>query len=162
MPTIHTMPRPEVLRELLTELIGLPVTVDRAPATPFDPNATAVVGTLVRVDDDGLGGVCRADLALAAALGAALTKMPPETVDRTVRRGTFEVGTLLDNFTETLNVASQVFNSADTPRLVLGSVIVLPGPLTPETTRLLQHGARRDLDVAIDGYGAGWLSVVVD
>jgi hypothetical protein len=163
MPTIHTMPRPEAIGELLGALLGLQVTVDRAPRMDLRAPAVAVVGQLVREADGALGAACVANLELAAVLGAALTTMPPVVVERSVQQGGFDVSTLIGNFEDVLNVATQLFNCADTPRLTLGAVIVLPDELPPDTARLLAGGsARRDLEVTVEGYGTGQLSVVVD
>lgn len=162
MPTIHTMPRPEAFRDLLTDLVGVAVAVDRGRGTMTGEDAH-VVAHLVRTEDGELGALCVFELGLAAALGAAFTKMPPVVVERSARRGVFEEGRELpDNFREVMKISTQLFNSTDTPQLELGSVVVPPGGLAPDTSHWLRHAARRDLEVMVDGYGAGRVSVFVD
>jgi len=174
VPTTFPMPIPEAIRELLVDLLGRKATVSRIEkpgpadeeegeeeAAPAAPAAT-FLATYV-ADDDTVGVICIADLALSAALGAALTMVPPALVDESIKAGHLAESALLENFQEVVNIMARLFNSNDTPHVRWHTVLQLPDEEVPPGVESLlkRPSARRDLSVTCDGYGSGTLSVLV-
>lgn len=152
------VPRGPEVGELLQTLTGQPVEVGTAaPVLPGrDPALVAVYVT----DDLVVGAVLACDLSLAAAAGAALATLPPGVAEQAVASGAL-AGDLSDNAHEVLNVLVSIFNVSGAPALRLRRVHAVGEQLPDDVRPVLGYVLRRvDLQVDLDGYGGGRLSVV--
>jgi hypothetical protein len=159
MPGTIALPSADFLRRLLGELLGKEVSVRPGRTEPLDPEAPAVVG-VYQTDDGAVVALCRCELTLAAAAGAALTLVPPSVVEEAARTGAMpEV--VVDNAREILNVAARMFNNPGTPHVRLREVRVTPGQLPAEAAGILQQpGRRADFDLQVERYGDGRMTVL--
>ncbi|MDQ1519341.1 MAG: hypothetical protein QOI55_414 [Actinomycetota bacterium] len=157
MPANFPMPAADRLRDVLGDLLGRKVSVAPARAVELGSETAAVAD--YHVDSGAVGVLCVADLRLTNALGAALTMVPPRTVDDAVASQSIDQPTI-DNFREVVNIMTSLFNTADTPHLKFNDVHRLPSGLPPEAAMLLDGPkGRRDFDVTVDEYGSGTMSV---
>ena len=157
------IPIQEAVRDFFVELLGRGVAATKRPPRPVGGD-TLLVG---RYDDDGgePAALLVADVPFAAFSGAALAMIPPVIAAEAVDQGAVS-GNLLDNFREVVNVFSGLLNTASTPHLTLGTLgqhrDVTSLDVSSKVGALLEAPARRrDFDVTIEGYGDGYLAVLV-
>ena len=161
MPTTFPMPIQEVVRDLLMDLVGRGVSIDKTSALEIEVDTVGAVADYV-ADDESVGVVMITDLALAASLGASLTMMPATVVKESLRKNRFEEEMLLENFEEVANIMTRLFNTHDTPHLKWNTVHALPGEIPEAVSALMEKPtARRDFAVLIEGYGDGRLTLMV-
>jgi hypothetical protein len=159
MPGTIALPSADFLRRLLGELLGKQVTVSAAHAEPLDPEAPAVVG-VYESDDGAVVALCRCEVTLATAAGAALTLAPPSVVEEAARTGAMPEA-VVDNTREVLDVSARMFNNPGTPRVRLRELRVTPGELPAEAAGILQEpGRRADFDLQVEPYGDGRMTVL--
>jgi len=160
MPTSHPFPNAEAIRVLISDLLGRSVTVVAGDPLPLEADTAAVMADY-RSEDGVVGAVCITDLRLSNALGAALTMVAPATVEQAVNSGQVD-GQNLENLTEIVKVAAQLFNHDDFAALRWHEVHTLPGEVEELTAAFVKEpAARRDYDVIVDEYGSGKLAVLV-
>jgi hypothetical protein len=160
MPANYPVPAHERLRDVLTDLMGRAVAVDRVRPVDLGGGRPAALADYA-TDVGAIGVVCVADVRLTNALGAALTMVSPSIVEDAIAAMSIDQPTV-DNFREVVNVLTTLFNSQDTPHVKFRNVHCLPTQLPAETAKLLESArARRDFDVHVEDYGTGTLSVLV-
>src|SRR6478672_3692636 len=108
MPTKYPMPIQEAIRDLLMDLVGRGVSIDKTERLEMEDDTVAAVADYVS-DDGEVGVALIADLALSAALGASLTMMPAAVVKESLRKNRFEEEMLLENFEEVANIMTRLF-----------------------------------------------------
>jgi hypothetical protein len=115
-----------------------------------------VVFSVFRDDDSRVGTTMICDLAFAAYTGAALAMVPGEEGERALKAQKLP-DNLYDNFREVINiVGGTLFNSSETPHLVLREVLLSPPNLKADLKPILtQPGDWYFFDVAIEDYGEG-------
>jgi hypothetical protein len=156
---MSTVPAPAILdvRRLLNGLLGRPADVkDSGPGTA----PPAVVG-IYTLDTGNLVAACTCDLPLTAAIGAALSLMPPGVAAESVRRGK-PSPEILDNLSEVLNVGASLLNKPGNPHVVYKSLIDSPATADPAVAKLMAApAARANFAVSVTGYGNGVLSFFI-
>ena len=160
MPCNYAFPKPESIRQIIADLLGREITITKAAAAPMERDTPAVVSDYV--DGQGaIAAVCITDLRLSNALGAALTMVPPSSVDAAVQKGQIEEANL-ENLSEIANILARLFNHDDCAHLRWQKAHPLPGELPEGTSALIKAPlARRDFDVMVEEYGSGSLAVLV-
>jgi len=153
-----TLPSSDKTARLLSGLLNRPVKAKPA-AAPSAPTMK-FVGLFGRGDGQA-GAACFADLPLAAYAGAALVMIPSDVAQQSARSKDIDP-MLAENFAEICNVLSRLFADDDTIRVKLEGTAFPPAAL-PETVTKLYGAAKQklDLEIAIDGYGSGRLSLRV-
>lgn len=153
------LPHAEGFVRLLTDLLGRQVTVK--PAPKIGATEPGFVGELVGATGDVLA-LTFSDRAFAAFVGAALALLPRNVADEAIRKGVVPPN-LLENHFEVVNVATSLFNAANTHDAhVVLKTIHAAGPTLPAPLRArwLRPTARVDLVVDVAGYGSGRLTLV--
>jgi hypothetical protein len=145
---------------VLGDLIGKEVTVMEGNPLPLGPDIPFCV-VLFRDDQGGPGAIMLCDLATSIYTGAALTVMPPETAREAVDSKTLD-DNMFENFKEVMNIlGGSLFNSPDTPHLVLREIWMTPAKLPSELEPLFtQPSERADMDLTIEEYGDGKLTLL--
>ncbi len=160
MPTTYPMPIQEAIRDVISDLLGKGVAVDKTSPLELEENDFAVVSHLIS-DDGRLAAVLVADLALVANLGAALTLVPVIVAQESVKKNRLEEEMLLENYGEIVNVMSRLFNTASTPHVRYVSTIMI-AEISPEIAALREsYAARRTFAIKVEGYGEGRLEISV-
>ncbi len=157
MSTTHTLPQPADISQLFHNLVGRATKAAAVPAAPLTPQTKGVFALFA----DGAGaivGVMHFDLKLACSAGAALALIPAGIAREGVTKGVVPEG-ILDNTKEVINVARTLIGGgAQLKRIDLA----LPTPIPPELDALMKKPvARADLNVEIQGYDAGRLTILV-
>lgn len=155
------LPVAKEVRDLLSDLLGKPVSIE--PAAPLAPGPRRPVTIGVYVDDSlRVAALICFDLPLSAYAGAAIGLVPPLAAEEAITQGAL-TEVLRENLHEVLNIAVGLFNStpgADHLRL---HAMHPAGEPTPRD--LLAHaltlGRRTDMHVDVPTYGAGTISVVL-
>jgi len=146
----------EKMSRLLHELLGREVTIKNGPAvTAKDAVFTAsYVG-----DSDDLLALCLCDLELVLDCGAALCLIPVYEVTKSLKAKQLDPA-LSENFKEVLNICAQLFGTGSAQRVRLASVY-RTGDDVPEPVKkfMADSKVRRDLQLAISGYGSGKMTV---
>ncbi|MBL8768672.1 MAG: hypothetical protein JNL94_14945 [Planctomycetes bacterium] len=161
MASVHNIPAPDAVARLFNDLLGRRVVAKKSAVkqavTPRSPGAFGLYGP----GDDQIDGIVFCDVALACYSGAALSLIPAATVQQSVRAGKMADGTF-ENFSEVLNIARGWFDTPGQPPVKLRRCVPAPCDLPKELIALLLKPAERlDLDIEIDGYGAGKMLLVV-
>jgi hypothetical protein len=156
----YPMPKPSTVASVMGDLIGKDVTVNPGDPFPLGPDNPFTV-VLFRDDEGFPGAVMICDLAASIFAGAALSVMPPAEASKAVKKKLLE-GTLFDNFKEVVNiVGGSLFNSPDTPHLVLREIWLTPRKLSSELKTLFAGPSERsDMKVEIEEYGEGKLTLL--
>ena len=148
-----------VALSMFSDLVGKRVTGQETAEVDLSGEGGLVRG--VYECDGRAGALYLMDVSLAASIGAALVMMPAGVVKESVQEKTL-LPTLVDNTHEVLNVASRLINRAGGAHYKLREQ-VLPGQALPEdaTAVLTQVTLRTDLELTVDGYGGGVLTILV-
>lgn len=155
------LPIQEGVRDLLSDLLGTGVAVDKTSPLAFEEeDSKGVIGEFIN-DDDQSVALCIADLKFACYLGAALSMIPAAAANESIKRNDLPQN-LLENYSEVLNVMSRLVNSSTTPHLRLGKVHIVPGDLPEAVLKAMEFPSlRRDFVATISGYGSGNVSLLL-
>ncbi len=150
-----------VVLSMFSDLVGKKVSGTEIEPTPIDVAETERTVRAVFVNEAGPGAIYLVDLELAAAWAASLVMMPAGLVKECLSEKTLLPG-LSDNTFEVVNVASRLVNRAGGTHYRLREQ-VLPGqPLPEDAAGLLEeHTMRTDLQLTVEGYGSGKLTILV-
>ena len=160
MPAHYPVPIQEDIRDLLGDLLGRGVAVDKTAALQLAGDASGVVASYVTADDE-VGALCVCDGSFAVLAGAALVLVPATVAREQVAAGTLDEGQL-EITHEVANILSRLLNTPRTPHLRLRELHRLPGELPQEVRTLLEQPEfRRDFVTTIEGYGEGRMSILV-
>ena len=143
-------------KHLFHMLFG-PDTVCNQRKTLLATEHCAVVATY----SDNSGAIKRllaCDLAFANSAGAALSAMPPAAANGATKTGKI-ADNILENLTEVMNVAVNLFTDSFGARLELVSVKRL-NDLSPDTLAALASAQRVKMDVGIPRYELGRVDLV--
>jgi hypothetical protein len=122
------------------------------------PNAPVLVGEYL-TPEKALVVLLVCDLEFAARSGAALTMMPQNVVEGSIRSGKMDPG-LMENYYEIANVLTAAFAAVET-RLVLRTVFEDAAKLPEEAQAILKKPkSRLDMEANIVGYGKGKLTLL--
>ncbi len=154
-----TLPGVAAVADIFSMLLPKDVSSKKGkPVNPGPKNKTVVV--LYGADDGTTEVVCMCDIKLAAAAGASLTMLPAGNVDDAVKAGGIE-SHLTGNVHEVFNVLGSLF-VGDKPGS--GSIRELQASANalPEDVASLVKSSkvRVDVELNVDGYGGGSLSLV--
>jgi hypothetical protein len=148
------------VRDLLSDLLGRSIDVDKVGRITLEDDEPAVVAEYV-TDDGSVGALCVVDGPLAMRCGAALSMVPSSVADEAVKRSELP-DTLLENWKEVANVFAQLLNGPKTPHLRLQALHQLPGDVPQPVDALLRAPEfRRDFELRIEDYGTGRFSLLV-
>lgn len=161
MSTEIPLPIQEAVRDLLSDLVGTGVAVDKTSPLIFDEEDTKGVISEYIDDDNVLVALCLADGPFACYCGAALSMIPAAAANESIKRNELPEN-LLDNYAEVVNIMSRLVNSSTSTHLRLGKVYVVPGDL-PEVVAnaVASPSMRRDFVATISGYGSGKVSLLL-
>lgn len=154
------VPTAKAVRDVLADLLGREVEV--RPGDPVVPTLRRPACVAVYVDDSTtLAAVASFDLPLTAYAGAALGLVPAATAEQAVTDSDVPVS-VVENVGEILNIMASLFNTTDAPHLRLHATTA-PGTQPPADVVVLTRalGRRLDLEVDVQDYGTGGLSVVL-
>lgn len=144
--TAYNLPEARSLSDLLTMVIGDSPAISEAEPSTLDGYSHRANF----VDDqDQLVAQCYADLPLSAALGAALSMIPPAVAAEMVAEGEL-TPIASDNLYEIMNMLSSLYMDDKTPHLRLTQVDVLPGEPAP-----FEPVSRSDFEITAGSYGQG-------
>ncbi|QCX28581.1 hypothetical protein [Nocardioides jishulii] len=154
------LPVAKEVRDLLSDLLGKPVSIEPAAPLAPGPKRPATIGVYV---DDSLrvAALICFDLPLSAYAGAAIGLVPPQVAEDAVTQGSLpEV--LRENLHEVLNIAVSLFNSAPGADHLRLHAMHPAGEPTPRDVLVhaLTLGRRTDMRVDVPYYGTGIISVV--
>jgi hypothetical protein len=155
MPAPTPLPVRASLRDLMSDLLGRPVTI--APGEPQSlDEAQPAMAAVYRRDDGTVAAVGISARRLAISSGAAIGMMPESEI-----AGSDLDGDVLEFFNEVVNVLAKLLNSPTTPHVVLREVVPVPGLVDPDVAALVTNPTQRlDYQVTVEGYGGGTLTLV--
>lgn len=148
-----SLPTPEIVANTLKILLRRGTHVKEAQ--PLANPAMAVVG-LYRSGDGIPVAACLSDIAFSANAAAAFSLIPSRVASESIKAGALDEG-LEDIFGEVLNVLSRLFTAHESQRITLQSKSFPPTPTSAAI--LAAPGEHMELDIDIDGYGKGHLSL---
>ena len=156
----YPVPDPDHLAGVMSDLLGKEVNARLGKPLALR-SGTPMVLALFRDEQGKVREVVTCDIMLAAYIGAALALLPSD-VDLQVIKEQKLPDNLLDNFREVLNVVGgTLFNSSDTPQLILDEVITVPQRLPAELKPILTRpGNWLFVDVNLEDYGDGKMAVL--
>lgn len=149
-----------VVLSLFTDLIGRTVRGDETAPADSSTAERTLRAVFVR-SGEGPAALYAIDVELAAAMSAALVMMPPALVQDCVRDGALHP-MLVDNAFEVCNVGARLVNRAGGTHYKLREQ-VLPGASLPaDAAHLVAEATQRiDLELTVQGYGSGVLTILV-
>ncbi len=154
MPATYRIPSRTELATHLEHLVGRSVSVVEGRRVDLE---RAVF--VVYVDDDGRPAtVCACDVDLACYAGAALSMIPGSVARESVLALTVPEN-LRENFAEVANILAGVFNGAGLPHVRLAGVWTRRSELPEGVVDVAETGEGPDLEVSIEGYGTGHVSI---
>lgn len=154
------LPAAKDVRDMLTGLVGKPVTVN--PGDPVTPAPDRPVSVAVYVDPYmNVNALCLMDLGASAYTGAALALLPPGGAQDAVEEDGELSGMMVEALHEVVNVLSALFNTPGAPHSKLHKLYA-PGEDVPgDLAGMLAGFNRIDLAIDVPGYGKGGLSLVL-
>ena len=136
MSAHYPAPIKDDVRELLADLLGRAVQIDKVDRLELDEDEPGVVAEYV-TDDGSVGALCVVDGPMALRCGAALSMVPSNVADEAVKRSELP-DHLLENWREVANIVAQLLNGPRTPHLRLQAIHALPGDMPQHVDTLLQ------------------------
>ena len=153
------LPAPKDVRDMLAGLVGRNVTV--SPGAPVTPSPERPVAVAVYVAPDmSVNALCLMDLGASAYTAGGLALLPPGGCQDAVEEGELS-GLQVEALHEVVNVISALFNVAGAPHSKLHKLYAPGEEVAGDLAGMLAGFNRLDLDVEIQGYGKGSLSLVV-
>jgi len=154
------LPAPKDVRDMLAGLVGRNVTV--SPGAPVTPAPDRPVAVAVYVAPDmSVNALCLMDLGAAAYTGGALALLPPGGCQDAVEEDGELSGMLVEAVHEVVNVLSALFNTPGAPHSKLHRLYAPGEEVAADLVGMLAGFNRIDLDVDVQGYGKGSLSLVL-
>ncbi len=154
------LPAAKDVRDMLTGLVGKPVSVN--PGPPVTPTPDKPVSVAVYVDPHlAINALCVMDLAASAYTGAALALLPPGGAQDAVEEDGELTGLLVEALHEVVNVLSALFNVPGAPHSKLHKLYAPGEDLPGDIEGMLANFNRIDLAIEVPGYGKGALSLVL-
>lgn len=155
-PVVKKLPSLFDSRHLFTMLFG-PDTVCTSRKIALTSEECAIVASY----HDNQGVIKRllvCDLAFANSAGAALSAIPPTAANNATKAGRVD-NNILDNLSEVMNVAVNLFTDSFGARLELASVSRL-ADVAPQVQAALTSVQRVKVDVAIPRYDLGRVDLI--
>ncbi|RZU33715.1 hypothetical protein [Blastococcus saxobsidens] len=154
------LPAAKDVRDMLTGLVGKPVTV--SPGAPVTPTPDRPVSVAVYVDPYmNVNALCLMDLGAAAYTGSALALLPPGGAQDAVEEDGELSGMQVEALHEVVNVLSALFNTPGAPHSKLHKLYAPGEELPGDLEGMLAAFNRVDLDIEVPTYGKGSLSFVI-
>ncbi|SNR71180.1 hypothetical protein [Blastococcus mobilis] len=154
------LPAPKDVRDMLAALIGRNVTV--SPGAPVTPAPDRPVSVAVYVSPEmSVNALCLMDLGASAYTGGALALLPPGGCQDAVEEDGELSGVQIEALHEVVNVLSALFNTPGAPHSKLHKLYAAGGDLPGDIEGMLAAFNRIDLDIDVQGYGKGSLSLVI-
>lgn len=157
----YPVPIQEDIRDLLGDLLGRGVAVDKTTPLAFEEDQNGVIASYV-TEAGEVGALCVCDAPFAILVGAALVMVPANVAKEQIKAGIVDESHL--EFThEVVNILARLLNTPRTPHLKLAELHQVPGELPePIGSLLAAPEFRRDFVATIEGYGEGRVSILVN
>ncbi len=157
MAKIH-MPAISELGEKLTPLVGQPTRISESARPNSFDDACCTARYITR--DDRLAALIRADLRLAAHLGAALAMMTADDAEHAITDGTLDED-LTDAYSEIANILASLLCADDAPHVRWTELETDVAGLSEGDKTLIEDPCERiDVEVEIEAFGCGRLSIL--
>ncbi|MBI3817694.1 MAG: hypothetical protein HY286_03300 [Planctomycetes bacterium] len=155
------VPSALAVKDLIEGLVGRKIQARVGTPVAISPDSPVAIALYGR-DDGVTGAVCIYDLALANAIGAALTSIPLNVAEVNIKEKKI-TDVILDNFKEVLNIATQLFQRPGAPRVSCKSMHIAPPDRVPSSAvpAITKPVGRADLVIEIPGYGTGKITILV-
>ena len=154
------LPAAKDVRDMLAGLVGRNVTV--SPGAPVTPEPERPVAVAVYVAPDmSVNALCLMDLGASAYTGGALALLPPGGCQDAVEEDGELSTMLVEALHEVVNVLSALFNTPGAPHSKLHKLYAPGEEVAADLAGMLAGFNRIDLDVEVQGYGKGSLSLVL-
>jgi len=154
------LPAAKDVREMLEGLVGRTVTV--SPGAPVTPSPDRPVSVAVYVAPDmSVNALCLMDLAASAYTAGGLALLPPGGCQDAVEEDGELSGMLVEALHEVVNVLSALLNTPGAPHSKLHKLYAPGEEVAGDLAGMLAGFNRIDLDVDVQGYGKGSLSLVL-
>jgi hypothetical protein len=154
------LPASKDVRDMLTGLVGKPVTVN--PGAAVTPAPGKPVAVAVYVDPYmAINALCVMDLGASAYTGAALALLPPGGAQDAVEEDGELSGMLVEALHEVVNVISALFNVPGAPHSKLHKLYAPGEDLPGDIEGMLAAFNRLDLAIEVPTYGKGAMSLVI-
>ena len=147
------LPAPAAVQTMLRDLLGVPAVIEKAAAKlPLEGAIVAVYATTEEAPPLAFA-IC--DLAFTCVVGAALSMFPPEVATKAIQAKA-PTETLLENFSEVVNIFASLINGLGGPHVRLIRRIVPPAKAPPPiATAIAGCTSRVDLNVTLPRYPKG-------
>lgn len=159
----YPVPIQEDIRDLLSDLLGRGVAIDKTKTQlGLDEEEQRLIARYLN-DDDELAIICLVDAPFAIVVGAALVMVPAAAAREQLQKGVLEEDAV-DLVREVNNILARILNTPRTPHVRLHDMLTVPGDELPESVEKLLAAPefRRDFVVTIEGYGEGRISLMVN
>lgn len=155
------LPSPDALDQLFSDLLDVKTEVLMGKDIPLAPGEDPVIVASFQDDGEVIKGLCLCDIQAANRMGSALTMIPVELANKSITN--HEVSDdILNNLKEVMNCITGFLNTPNSPALKLKDVVTLTGDLPDEVAALANDpNSRLDLEVNIQNYGQGYLSILL-
>ncbi|TKJ22844.1 hypothetical protein [Blastococcus sp. CCUG 61487] len=160
--TTGTIPLPTLkgVRDMLTGLVGKPVSVE--PGDPVTPAPDRPVAVAVYVDPyKNVNALCLLDLGAAAYTGGALALLPPGGCQDAVEEDGELTSMQVEALHEVVNVFAALFNAEGAPHSKLDSLYAPGADLPGDIVGMLAAFNRVDVGIDVSTYGKGAISFVL-
>ena len=155
-PPVKRLPSLVDTRRLFTMLFD-PETVCSPRKAALQPDECAIIA-VYRDNEGAIRRLLVCDLGFSNSAGAALSAIPAAAANKATLAGRL-ADNVLDNLSEVMNVAVNLFIESFGARLELGLVARLTDH-TPETLAALKSDQRVKIDVAIPRYERGRVDLI--
>ena len=158
--SVVLLPAAKDVREMLEGLVGRTVVV--SPGAPVTPTSDRPVSVAVYVAPDmSVNALCLMDLGASAYTAGGLALLPPGGCQDAVEEDGELSPMLVEALHEVVNVLSALFNTPGAPHSKLHKLYAPGEEVAGDLAGMLAGFNRVDLDLDVQGYGKGSLSLVL-
>lgn len=155
------LPNPDLLNQLFTDLLDIKTEVFMGkPLRLNRTNDPMIVATYAN-DQDVITGLCICDLKAANRMGSALSMIPGELANKSIEK--LQVtDDVMKNMKEIMDALTGFLNVPGLPGLKLKDMMLTSDGLAETITLIASDpGMRLDLEVAVQNYGSGYISILL-
>lgn len=159
---MEQLPDPETLNQLFGDLLDLKTEVFKGKPVPLKAGDDPVVVASYITGEEKVKCLCLCDISAANRMGSALTMIPVDIANKSINDHTIS-DDIIDNIREIMNIVTTFLNVPELPHFKLKEVLSSKQELPEEITALAgDPGLRLDLEINLQNYGQGYMSILLD
>lgn len=158
---VEELPKPDVLDQTFNKLLDVKTEVFQGKELALTEGNGPQLVAVLENSEQVVVGVCLVDCQAANRMGAALTMIPVENANKSIEQQEI-IDDILKNMQEVMTSIVGFLNTSNLPDVKMKEIMIATDSLPESITSVINDPAiRLDLEVNLDKYGQGYLSILL-